>query len=144
MCDSEAETASIVASVPLPSWLARLNRAATNKVLGPVTRRVPPGAVVIHRGRRSGREYRTPVLAFHRGEEFVVALTYGRTVDWVANVLVAGGCDLERAGTRVSLVDPVLVSGDDAEALLPGWVRPVLRVMGVGDAIRMRSAAIGR
>jgi deazaflavin-dependent oxidoreductase (nitroreductase family) len=124
--------------MPLPAWLGRFNRDATNRVLTPVMRRVPPGAIVVHEGRHSGREYRTPVLAFEHGDEIVIALTYGRDVDWVANVLAAGRCRLERMGREHALVDPVLETGEAAGRLIPGWVRPALRTIGVNEALRFR------
>ena len=49
--------------MPLPPGLARFNRSVTNHVTRPLIAHLPYGAVVVHRGRRSGREYRTPVLA---------------------------------------------------------------------------------
>src|SRR5262249_1796055 len=51
----------------LPRALARFNRLVTNRVLGVVAPWMPPFAVVVHRGRSSGRVYRTPVWAFRRG-----------------------------------------------------------------------------
>jgi deazaflavin-dependent oxidoreductase (nitroreductase family) len=101
-------------------------------------RRVPPGAVVVHRGRRSGHEYRTPVLAWATREGFVIALTYGRDVDWLANVAAADGCRLIRAGQEHRLVDPEVRSGDAALAELPAWIRPVLRTIGTTETVRLR------
>ena len=72
--------------MPLPRSVARFNRHATNRVLGPLAHFLPHFGVVIHRGRRSGREYRTPVNVFRRRGELLVALTYGPESDWVRNV----------------------------------------------------------
>lgn len=124
--------------MPLPQWLARFNRSVTNRLTRPLIGHVPSGAVVVHRGRRSGREYRTPVLAFERGDGFVIALTYGRDVDWVKNVLAAGDCRLERAGAEVALTRPVL-EGDEAMALMPPGVRRVLRAIDVTEVMRLDS-----
>ena len=45
--------------------LARFNRRLPNRVVRTVAgRRFSPVAVVVHRGRRSGRQYRTPVMPF--------------------------------------------------------------------------------
>lgn len=84
--------------MPLPAWLARFNRMVSNPVLGPAAARLPYCGVIVHRGRRSGRLYRTPVNAFPVDEGFVVALTYGRETDWVRNVLAAGGCEMVHRG----------------------------------------------
>ena len=47
--------------------VAHFNRVANNRIQGVYAWLVPPWAVILHRGRRSGRAYRTPVLAFRDG-----------------------------------------------------------------------------
>jgi deazaflavin-dependent oxidoreductase (nitroreductase family) len=59
--------------------------------------------VVIHRGRTAGLLYRTPVTAFPYRDGFLIALTYGRDVDWVKNVIAEGGCRLIHRGRAVDL-----------------------------------------
>ena len=125
--------------MPLPDRLAWINRRVTNPVMGTFAGRLPPFAIVVHRGRRSGREYRTPVWAFRAGDGFVVALTYGAERDWVRNVIAQGGCGLIRGGRDLALSDPTLLSGRDGLRLLPGPVRPVLRLLGVDEFLRLRS-----
>jgi deazaflavin-dependent oxidoreductase (nitroreductase family) len=100
--------------VVIPRRVARINRAATNRILGPLARVLPGLGVVIHRGRRSGREYRTPVNVFRTPDGYVIALTYG-VGDWARNVLAAGGCDLEMRRHVVRLVDPRLVRDPSTE-----------------------------
>ncbi len=59
----------------------------------PIGTHVP---LVMHRGRTSGRMYRTPVNAFRRtDDELFFVITYGPDVDWVRNVEAAGECDIE-------------------------------------------------
>ncbi|SCF06599.1 hypothetical protein GA0070607_5111 [Micromonospora coriariae] len=70
----------------LPRRLARFNRVVTNRVTGPLAGRLPGFGVIIHRGRRSGRVYRTPINIFRTSGGYVAALTYGFT-DWARNVL---------------------------------------------------------
>jgi deazaflavin-dependent oxidoreductase (nitroreductase family) len=89
--------------------MARVNRRVTNPILRPVARSVPPLAIVEHQGRRSGRLYRTPVLAFHRSGQVTIVLSYGERTEWVRNVIVAGGAHLVRRGRRVPLTDPRIV-----------------------------------
>jgi hypothetical protein len=60
--------------------------------------------VVVHRGRRPGRRYRTPVNVFATEDGYRFALTYGPDTDWVRSVLAAGGCEQQtrgRTGRRV-------------------------------------------
>lgn len=100
----------------LPRSLARFNRVATNRVQGLWADRLPPWAVIVHRGRRSGREYETPVLAWRRGDRLVVHLYYGTDVDWVRNVLAAGEATVLRAGSRLTLRDPKVVEAETVAA----------------------------
>ena len=78
---------------------------------------VPPWAVVLHRGRRSGRDYRTPVLAFRRGRTLIIALLYGEESDWLRN-LRAGPGRVVRLGRTTELVgEPRVVDTDAAPEL---------------------------
>ena len=87
--------------MPLPRWLARVNRRATNRLLGPPAARLPLFGVILHRGSSSGLLYRTPVNVFRANDDFVVALTYGRT-DWLNNVLAAGDASSSTEGAAIS------------------------------------------
>src|SRR5689334_2336121 len=71
--------------------IAHFNRAVTNRVTRPLATRLPRLGIVVHRGRRTGVEYRTPVNVFRTPGGFNIALTYGRDADWVRNVMAAGG-----------------------------------------------------
>ena len=48
-------------------------------------------SIVRHRGRRTGRSLETPVDVVPDGDAFLVALPYGRSTQWLRNVLAAGG-----------------------------------------------------
>ena len=90
----------------------RFRRIATHyldPVLRPLAAWVPTFAVMTHRGRTSGRAYRTPINVFRRGDAYLFFLTYGADVDWVKNVLAAGSCSLRTRGHDVALVDPELI-----------------------------------
>ncbi|MBL1073872.1 nitroreductase family deazaflavin-dependent oxidoreductase [Nocardia sp. 2] len=108
--------------MPLPQGLARINRRISNPVLGVAARLVPGFGIVIHVGRKSGRVYRSPVMVFERDGGYRVALTYGREVDWLANIRASGTFDFETRGRTVTLTDPVV--GRDASA---SWAPPVVR-----------------
>jgi deazaflavin-dependent oxidoreductase (nitroreductase family) len=118
--------------MPLPRSVARFNRVVTNPVARLVTGRLPGFAIVEHVGRRSGRPYRTPVNLFRAGDRYVIALTYGRDSQWVRNVLVAGGCEIETVGRSVRLADPEIVH-DPRQGLVPAPIRPILRALRVSD-----------
>jgi deazaflavin-dependent oxidoreductase (nitroreductase family) len=79
--------------------MAWFNRHVTNRITRPLARSLPGFGVVEHAGRRSGRQYRTPVNVFRAGPSYVIALTYGVESDWVQNVLAAGAATSSGAGT---------------------------------------------
>ena len=54
----------------------------TNPIQGQWAWLLPPWAVICHRGRKSGRAYRTPVLAFKRGPRLAVVILYGEESVW--------------------------------------------------------------
>ena len=84
-------------------------------LMGPFVSRVPTGAVLHHRGRRTGRSYNTPVRAFRTPDGYVVPLAYSRVAAWALNLLAAGGGEMTRFGRRYQLTrydapDPKLVN----------------------------------
>jgi deazaflavin-dependent oxidoreductase (nitroreductase family) len=112
--------------VHIPYFMRRVNRVVTNPILGAIAWLVPPLAVVHHRGRKTGRPYRTPVVAFRTAEGFVVPMTYGRDVDWARNLVAAGGDEIVQAGRRYRVRNPRIVGGEAARPYLPALVRPAL------------------
>jgi deazaflavin-dependent oxidoreductase (nitroreductase family) len=121
--------------VAFPDGLARFNRRVTNKVTRPFAGRLPGFAVVVHRGRSSGREYRTPVNAFRADGGFVIALTYGADRDWVRNVRAAGSCTLVSRGRDVAVSHPEILDGAHALDAIPPVVRSILRGLGVTETM---------
>jgi deazaflavin-dependent oxidoreductase (nitroreductase family) len=111
---------------------ARFNRRFANRIAGRILPRFPGFGVIYHRGRKSGRQYRTPVKLFRSGERYLISLPYGADSDWVRNVLAAGGCDLVAGRRRVHLVAPS-VFVDPAPADLPAFIRIVQRRLGITE-----------
>ena len=111
--------------MPLPKTLARLNKRVTNPIMRRF-HRIPPLAILIHHGRISGREYRTPLFAFPTEDGFAIALTYGPDVDWLKNVQAAGGCALVRRGERFELTNPKVVGWAPGSKHMPMPVRITL------------------
>ena len=105
-----------------------------NNTLNRGTRRLAltgrgPFSVVVHRGRKSGREYRTPLLLAKVPEGFVAELTYGPNVDWLRNVEAAGGCTLIHGGVtlHVTSIDPC--DAERGRAAFPIPARLVLTLL---------------
>ena len=125
-----------ILSMPLPRTVARINRRVTNHLLSGLATRLPGFGVVVHTGRRSRRQYRTPVNVFRRGDHFTIALMYGIDSDWVRNVLAEGGCALQTRGRTLRLSRPQLVHDEDRHAV-PLPVRLVLSLVNVNDFLTL-------
>lgn len=120
--------------------LARFGRRANPLVRSFAGRRFSPVAIVVHRGRASGRRYRTPVMAFRVDDGYVITLPYGPDRDWVRNVLAAGSCTLELGGRRMELTDPRVLAGSEGIAMLPSPVRATLRVLRLTQVLQLSAS----
>ena len=124
--------------MPLPRALGRINVRVTNPFLGPAFQRLPGFGYMEHRGRRSGRTYRTPILGFRRGDRLTFAVTYGPATDWVRNILEAGEGAFVRPGQRWHLSKPRFYRDPRREAV-PLVVRPVLKLLRSADFLEVVS-----
>ena len=86
----------------LPQRLARFNRHVTNPIQRLWAGRIPAHGILEHVGRRSGKSYRTPLMAFSAdigGRPGVaVLLSYGPNRDWLKNISAANGGRMRRYG----------------------------------------------
>src|SRR5262249_57066700 len=103
----------------IPYFMPRVTRVFPNPVLGTFAWLVPPLAVVHHLGRKSGRSYKTPIVAFRSAAGFVIPMTYGTDVDWARNIVAARGCTLDRLGHHFRLRNPRIVNLEASEHPLP-------------------------
>lgn len=126
--------------MPLPYRLARINRHVTNRIARRIAARLPPLALIEHHGRRSGRTYLTPVMAWPGEDTVTIALTYGSRVDWLANLRFAGEGTLVRAGRRHRISDPDFVPADVALDDFPAIVRAILGMLRVTEFVRLALA----
>jgi deazaflavin-dependent oxidoreductase (nitroreductase family) len=99
-----------------PRRLARFNSHVTNPIQGVYAWLLPPWTVILHRGRRSGRPYRTPVLAFRVHQGLIVPVLYGEESDWLRNLKMGGG-HVVRAGRTFAIDRPRVVDSDAAAEL---------------------------
>jgi deazaflavin-dependent oxidoreductase (nitroreductase family) len=96
--------------------VARFNKLVNNRVQGVYAWLLPPWAVIIHRGRNSGRQYRTPLLAFKHDGILVIALLYGEESGWLQN-LRAGDGYVIRAGRSFTVGSPQVIDTSEAAVL---------------------------
>src|SRR5262244_1088634 len=125
--------------MPIPRVVRQWNKVGLNRVTRHIAPWMPGLGVVVHRGRRSGKAYQTPVNVFAANGGYVLALTYGPDTDWVKNVLAAGGCELRTGGRVIRLTSPRLVHDEARRGIRP-VERQVLRVLGVADFLSLTTA----
>jgi len=118
--------------MPLSRGLARFNRVVTNRISRPLAGWLPGFAVIVHRGRKSDAEYRTPVNAWLGDNDVIVALTYGRNTDWLKNLTVAIGGEVI-AGRRTYRVGRPQLIGREGMSRMPAIARPLLRAIDVDE-----------
>lgn len=113
-----------------PPWFENMQVKYINPVLKPIARYLPGTATIEHRGRKSGKPYKTIVTTYRKGGVLAIALGHGKT-DWVKNVLAAGEADIHYARRDVHITNArILPAGSDGSGL-PSLVRLQLRRMAV-------------
>src|SRR6266581_938521 len=129
------------ADMPIPRVVGKWNKAGLNRLTRHIAPWMPGFGVVVHRGRRSGHRYQTPVNVFPAADGYLVALTYGPDTDWVKNVLAAGGCELQTRGRAIRLVSPRLYHDESRRGIRP-VERQILRILGVADFLSLKTASV--
>ena len=122
-------------ALPFARRLAWFNKHVTNRILGPIAWYLPAFGRIEHVGRRSGRRYVSPIMAFRSGDRrrMTFALTYGTDAEWVRNALAAGALTFDsRWSGRLRLIDPHLVH-DPSRRAMPAIVGLLLGLTRVDD-----------
>jgi deazaflavin-dependent oxidoreductase (nitroreductase family) len=127
---------------PKPRFGGVLWRAARalNPIMLPLAgkRWNPIFAVAEHRGRKSGRQYATPVAARRVEDGFVIALAFGAQVEWHRNLVAAPGGTIRWHGRAYPVGTPERI--DMATALTAFLLiqRLALRIARVDGYVRVR------
>jgi deazaflavin-dependent oxidoreductase (nitroreductase family) len=145
---TRADASPGISAEPPPRFggiLTRLVRRTTGLVLPLAGKRWNPlFAVVLHRGRRSGRAHATPVAARRMDDGFVIALAFGARVDWYRNLRAAGGGRIRWRGRDYPVGAPEAIGQAVAlPAFLPVQ-RVLFRLAGVAGFIRLRDEGPNR
>jgi deazaflavin-dependent oxidoreductase (nitroreductase family) len=124
------------------SIFGRVTRAAArlSQPIGRLMARLfPLWAIVHYRGRRTGRELSTPVQVRATPSEFLIALPWGSSTQWVRNVQAAGGCTVTWRGIDHAVDSPRVLSLNEAIAFR-GWERAALRIVRIHEFLSLRRA----
>lgn len=116
--------------------------------LNPFTRRLArtsfgPFSLIRHVGRRSGKQYETPLIVARIDDGFVIELTYGPDVDWYKNIQAAGGCTIHWHGKDyvIDKIEPMDVAS--SRAAFPFLARVLLRLTNRQHFLKMATTQVG-
>jgi deazaflavin-dependent oxidoreductase (nitroreductase family) len=121
-------------------FVRQLNKA----VLNPRQMRTAgtPGAyagIIHHVGRRSGRDYRTPVGIVADGAEMFIVLPYGTRPDWLKNVLAAGSATITHEGATYQVDQPRLAEIRRLPEVFGTTEQFAQKLFGVDRCLRLRT-----
>lgn len=120
---------SLIVRMRLPQWLAEFNRYFTNPIQRIWAGWLPAMGIIEHVGRKSGKEYRTPVNVFTTGDGLAVLLTYGPNRDWVKNLTAANGGRIKHYGKSAGYTNPRVVTKAEAAPSVKGLWRPLFSIL---------------
>ena len=116
------------------------NKHVTNKILIHIAgRNFGHFAILTHEGRKSGKLYRIPIIAEPIANGFVIAMTYGKKVDWYENILAKGSCSLHWKHKDFTLVNPQLIDPEIGVTAFPKKLQSVLKRKGIEYYLKLET-----
>jgi deazaflavin-dependent oxidoreductase (nitroreductase family) len=96
--------------------------------------------ILEHVGRKSGKQFRTPLTVFSTDDGVAILLTYGPNRDWLKNITAAGGARLRRYGKTLELTEPRVVPKAEAAPSVKGLWRPIFARLPFEQAVLLKRA----
>ena len=96
-------------------------------------------ALLRHTGRKSGKQYSTPVGADRVQGGFIIPLGYGDRVDWLQNVLAAGRATVVAEGESHDVTEPEVIDAATALPLLSPKRRRSFERIGITQYLRVKT-----
>ena len=97
-----------------------------------------PFGVLHHVGRKSRKQYQTPIGITRVKGGFVMALTYGADTDWSRNLRAAGEGTLDYDGRTYRVTDPRVI-GERGRRAFPLFARIPLTLMRIDKYMLVRA-----
>src|ERR1700682_4185514 len=125
---------------PRARWIVRFAARFVNPLVLLVAGRrwMPVVGVLHHRGRRSGREYSTPIAMRPMGDGFVIPRTFSDNAAWYQNVKAAGEGRITYLGRQYRVVEPEVVDYATAGPAFPRYERLQFQLIGINEYLRLR------
>jgi EmrB/QacA subfamily drug resistance transporter/deazaflavin-dependent oxidoreductase (nitroreductase family) len=100
---------------------------------------MPVVGILYHRGRRTGREYATPIGMRPLGDGFVIPRTFSDNAAWYQNIKAAGEGRVTYLGRHYRVVEPEVVGYATARPAFPRYERAQFRLIGINEYLRVRA-----
>jgi deazaflavin-dependent oxidoreductase (nitroreductase family) len=128
-----------------PRPLLRAVRISNKYLLNPVMstlagRKNWYAATIRHTGRKSGKQYSTPVGADRTQDGFIIPLGYGTRVDWLQNVLAAGRATISTKGETHDVTEPEVIDAATALPMLSPRRRRTFERVGIAHYLKVKLA----
>jgi deazaflavin-dependent oxidoreductase (nitroreductase family) len=94
--------------------------------------------LLIHRGRTSGREYRTPLVVRRIDGGFVIPMPFGESTQWAKNLFAAGRGLIVWNGRTYDVDAPEMIDDVAAAPALNGAQRAGVERFGIRSFVRVR------
>jgi deazaflavin-dependent oxidoreductase (nitroreductase family) len=126
-----------------PTPLLNAIRTSNRYLLNPLMLRLAGhknwyAAAITHTGRRSGKQYTTPVVAERVPDGFVIPLPYGTSVDWLQNVRAAGRATIVSQGESYEEVQPEIIDAATALPLLSNQRQRTFQRVGIDAYLKVK------
>jgi deazaflavin-dependent oxidoreductase (nitroreductase family) len=102
------------------------------------SRLLPIYGLLRHRGRRSGKDFRIPVIVQRTSDGFIVPMPWGESTDWYRNVRAAGACVIRWKGHDYSLVQPEVIDAARVKTGFGAPARAFMNGLGISQCLRLR------
>ncbi len=125
-------------AAPMLRAIRMSNKYLLNPVMGALAgRKISYSAAIRHTGRKSGKEYSTPVGADPTPDGFIIPVAYGTQVDWLKNVLAAGRATVSAKGETYEVTEPELIDAATALPMLPSKRRRNYERIGIEQYLKV-------
>ena len=121
--------------------LRRLTQATRPLAMRSAGKESSNTSVVRHIGRRSGRNYETPVVAVEHDDTFLIALPYAGRTDWMKNVLASGTATLVTHGHAYGVDQPEVIPMTDATRFFGAKEQKLHKRFAVESCLRVHRVA---
>jgi deazaflavin-dependent oxidoreductase (nitroreductase family) len=106
------------------------------------TRIFPLYGVLEHRGRRSGKQFRTPVVVRPTSDGFIVPMPWGESTDWYRNVRAAGGAVIRWNGRLYPVDRPEVLDTDAVRGSVSPFQQKGMTRFGIRKVLHLQHRAL--